>query len=997
MEKKLKEMMIPAVSTNNAETQVDSTATGTQVGSTASKTQVGSTATGTQVGSTASKTQVGSTAPGTQVGSTASNTRQASFTPEQIPITPHSHPQPLVVDHHRLLLAGDRVERSSRPRYRSQTFSGISVNDIHYSGLDAGTTMDEQIRHNLGRKEKKVLEENYERKMSDLRKLLKLKNEELETMRKVHKKRFDRLKILQENCSILREQISTYDEEELKTLNSRKHVKTSSKQLQQLNSDTVWNDLTFYKEKYTQLNNERIDIHEEIDTLQVQTTADASTIADLSRCLEQERLKLQACFEKEHKNLQIFQKEQRIFDDQLKKNKLLKQQLQQERNENKKLISDQIQLEREARSARADLCTVKTDFLSKETEVQHNKQEIHKLKRKMKRKNKKWKQYKADKHLAIKTPKQHQLFLNKSILKMRKVFPEFEDNEWEDVQSDSDDVVSSNPESLGQQIMRSANKLSRRNLSGLVKSPKSPRELISVETYLRRMAKAYKGKEAEHTIQISVATQTERVQEAEIRFLKESLLEKNDEIASMTDSEGSSLSTIVTSSPKVERQHTATSPHLPLPKLQKLLVKTYCGKAGLTDQNICSLKNRLASLQQQVIATKRSKRILQQSVEQLTAKCELLQADLSLSNQRLKISKETIKRLTREVEQNNDEAELVRQQVEMCCKRQTSSTKQPKHTDTDWKELELRAKNQSIELSQRNVVVKTLKSEIESQAQQIKTLQDRISHNERDLNQKRSLMEDLRARVKASTNKDKSDNVYLKDLEDKLQDVSDACEKRKVEVNSLRKRLTTVTKEKHTYEVVNQQLQDELKTFKAELRKKTTEKNEADKMVVDLEATAVNQLQSMSEHIEKVIASAEKKIEQEVLKHSQLKLVLEMLAGEFLNRTKDARELAHQIKKSLCVKVKMDESMTKAQSIASSILYLTASDVEELMTLEDAEEHKRLEKELIKERRKDEEWMKLLESLINSQTPLAQKVFQMLMDKIIEHDKLLSKVEKETT
>ncbi|XP_033113476.1 centlein-like [Anneissia japonica] len=918
------------------------------------------------------------------------------------------------------LARGGGMDRQSRPRQRGQTFNGIGVQDMELMRQEPasrvrledkfrepfrrsqsaspshGQSSSESlwrsdVRHELKKKER-ALEENYERKMSDLRKLLKLKNDELETMRKVHNKRFHRLKILQEDCTILREQISTYDEEELKPTKSRKHQRSNSKQLQQENSDTVWNELAYYKTKYTQLNKERIDIHEEVDRLRVQTASDATTIADLTRCLEQERLDLQGVFEKQNATLKLYEKENLKFEEQCSKNKLLKQQLQDERNAKEKLVADQLLIEREARTARADLTTAKIDLLSCETELQGNKQEIHRLRRKIKRKNKKWKQLNSDRMMGAKTPKQHQILLNKSISRMKELIPEFEDAEWEDVDSDSDGIDSSNTESLGQHIKLTASRMSA-NRSFLMESPKSPRELISVETFLRRMAKAYEGKSAEKTILMSVATQTERVQEAEMKILRDSLLEHHDETSSMTGSDVSSASTIIASSPKIEQQHASTSPHVPLTKLHKMLAKTYRSQSGF-EPTIGSLKNRLASLQQQVAATKKSKAMLQKSVDELTEKCQQLQAELSLSNQRMKIGRQTIQRLTGELEESHHETELIKHQLEANRRETNTGLKQIKHSDTDWKDLESRIKSQSSELSRQSLVIKSLRSENDSQTQQIKILQDRINHNERDLNQKRSLMEDLKARVKVADKKDKSDNTYLRGLEDKLHDVTDACEKKKTEINSLRKRLATMTKEKHKYEELHYQLQEELKLTKADLRKMCTDKNEAEKTAVDLEKTAMKQLQNMTQQTEHIIASADKKLTHEVQKHCQLKMAIVMLAEEFMNQTKDARELVHQMKKSLGDRGKMDSSLTKAQSIASSILDLTASDVEELMTLEDFEEHKKLEGMLKNERRKDERWMKQLESLLNSQTHFAQKVFQMLMEKIIERDKLLSKVEE---
>ena len=77
---------------------------------------------------------------------------------------------------------------------------------------------------------------------------------------------------------------------------------------------------------------------------------------------------------------------------------------------------------------------------------------------------------------------------------------------------------------------------------------------------------------------------------------------------------------------------------------------------------------------------------------------------------------------------------------------------------------------------------------------------NRINHLERDVNQKRNLLESQRIKLKHVQDLSKSDASSVEEMQGKIKTLTDGSNKLKVQVESLRKRLTLVMKEKKEYE-----------------------------------------------------------------------------------------------------------------------------------------------------------------------------------------------------
>uniref|UniRef100_A0A8D0HEZ7 Uncharacterized protein n=1 Tax=Sphenodon punctatus TaxID=8508 RepID=A0A8D0HEZ7_SPHPU len=82
----------------------------------------------------------------------------------------------------------------------------------------------------------------------------------------------------------------------------------------------------------------------------------------------------------------------------------------------------------------------------------------------------------------------------------------------------------------------------------------------------------------------------------------------------------------------------------------------------------------------------------------------------------------------------------------------------------------------------------------------MRELQEKISRMERDLSMKRHFIEDLRSRMKANQENEKTFNEMLENLEKKVKTLTEDCSNKKTSIDSLKQRLNVATKEKAQYE-----------------------------------------------------------------------------------------------------------------------------------------------------------------------------------------------------
>ncbi|XP_019640462.1 PREDICTED: centlein-like [Branchiostoma belcheri] len=856
-----------------------------------------------------------------------------------------------------------------------------------------------------------------EKKAAELLKKLKLKDNELTELKKAHDNRLNRLRALQSSHRILKEQIKTYEEHE----KSGKRVKarrSDPRSLQQEDSDTVWNELTYFRQENKKLMLERMNLQEEVDLLKVQVSQLEANVNELSNMLQQEReelmfqlaekdladrsggratstprkksvaeelqetLRKNKTLEKRLKNLEKENKEltsslekdnRKLTEDKenLVKEKRtlrnevnqLRKELSDHREESDNLQSENTALSEENAELQSEIAELKSEISSLKTESSGLKAEVKRLKSQMQSESQRNKQaqQKMRVRLAINsaktsaksTVKKHQKFLNKSIEQMSELFDGFEGDEWEEMSTtsvnDSADELTGGEmtgESLGQLIVSAARSGAR-------------------------------GKTLEDTNEEEV---------------KGSDAESSKGSEDLTADDNSLTSTLTEQSELTAEQLTAA-------RTKQRPGKKPGGRRHVPSPAGRGLKQRVTSLQHQVATLKAAKEKTAKALSKQTEANEQLQSDLGLANQRLKVTRQTVQKLTTELEAcQTEKASLEKQLAELGDASITSagSHTAKSHTQADWKHLENRVRTTANEVSRQSDVIKALRSENEDQAVQLRTYQERCGRLERDVTMKRTLIEDMKLKVKMAQENAQTDSSAVGKLEERIKALTLDNEQKKTQLGSLKRRISAVTKDKFHYEQLYFQTQQDLEKKTKQLQETQTRRHEAETVASELESAAAHQLQGLATKSELAIEAVETKLNRSQTRVGELNTFVKALSAELLHQLQSTRrQLLRQEEDSRRTRERergqKDESLTKAQSLACSILNISEADLDDIMN---PEEETGTGVDVKAEKKKDQQWNKKLEKVLNSKVPFATALLELVVEKMEERVDLLERLYK---
>lgn len=403
------------------------------------------------------------------------------------------------------------------------------------------------------------------------------------------------------------------------------------------------------------------------------------------------------------------------------------------------------------------------------------------------------------------------------------------------------------------------------------------------------------------------------------------------------------------------------------------------------------LKQRVGYLTQQITTLRESRGTAVKALEQQKEVNQQQQADLSLANQRLRMAKQNIQKLTTDMDKVlQEKASLEAQLVEE--NRHTTAT--DKHTEQDWKILESRLKASSNELCRQSNQARQLKQENEQQHEQIRSLQERLSRLERDNNQKRTLLEDQRVKLKLAQTNAKSEQNANEEMETRIKLVQDTSDRLKIQVESYKKRLSAVTREKRDYEERFLKVNAELEKKNKHFIESQTRRMELESAVGELEKTAQQQLRGLASQSETAIEAAQKKLSEAYYAIQQYQLFVKSLGQELIKRLNQSRfhlkeTLSHREKESK--QSQANASLQRAQAMAKDILNLSQSDLEDIMSADGDPE--RMEDDITTDKKRDRRWSKKCEKLLNSKEDFVNPLVDLFVQKMEEMCELSSKLQ----
>eukprot|EP00794_Sanderia_malayensis_P010208 gene10208-11257_t len=728
--------------------------------------------------------------------------------------------------------------------------------------------------------EEKILNlKNLEEELNDANELLALKEDELKETRKAHGQRLDRFKTLQRNYSMVSKQLRTYEQHPSPDRSQTEHRRPDPRSLQHENSDAVWNELEYFKKQYMSLKSNRDEIEEEIDALRVENSHHLSTIKQLKIYLQQERNEL--------KTLRSEAKSKERLISPSKLNSLEKQlEILKKKLEHYETTLEEVGAENEA--LRQKESYYKAEVTSLTDEIDH----IH-----MNIKDRIDAEVQASEFIEGLERQ-----TNRSLDKIAKTIASQTDHQASPVRRRRSDLI--------EQISQT--------------SPWSPlqrhrRDKIIQSTHSTQTSDNYTSSDDNERADsfLSPANYRSRLKRIRAAKMRTGLVSARDERRVTKD---------VRSSATKRRKPPG---HAMLQKKPKVVLPP---KSNPMAREQTSLKLRVLSLQQQVQVLRDSKVKLSQNLIEQQKLNETLKCDLGNAVKKLDMHRMSIEKLSTELEkcthQRDDlEAELGKER------------KKFRGPEIGYKDMENRWKLATTECSKLSFQARTLRGENDMMSAKHKEFQERILRLERQLQNKKEIVEELREKLKEQTTTSVKDKDNLDEVKKKNKDLMVKEEQRKTYVEDLRNKINKITTEKLKIQEIYQANLEELNRKSKLLQQSQELCNQAEKAVSEMENAAYTQLQDQAIQHEKLIMKIQKQLNKENQKTKEYQVLIKYFVEEQLKECNRMRTVAYEKRKQRLAEEKIlqneKESMVKARDLACSILDMSSEDLEAFMENEE--------------------------------------------------------------
>nr|KAF6483781.1 centlein [Rousettus aegyptiacus] len=790
----------------------------------------------------------------------------------------------------------------------------------------------------------------------------KQKSQENDELRDAHEKRKERLQMLQTNYRAVKEQLKQW-EEASGTNEIRKIKRADPQQLQQEDSDAVWNELAYFRRENQELIIQKMNLEEELDKLKVHISIDKATIQELNTCIAEKREE------------QFFRRNE---DDGVKKSTSEKNGKEMSEKTLQKVIELENRLQSfEKRSRKLKegnkKLTKENGFLKSLLKQQQEDAETREKELKqLQKESKDVEKGKADLQVKISE-------LEREVTSLRR-----EVAEANGLRNESEELINSMPK-----LQRSADKAKSEMATMEVKSGrydckttttkvkfKAAKKKCSVGRYhtvlnhsIKVMSNMFENlsKDKDGWEDVSESSSDSETQSSQnlgtiivetsqkISPIEDGADQKESDQTEDSQKQGKEIVQIYSNTAGKTRKDYFHYKNAKKPSFQKkngdiqksshTTVPTRVNRekwknitAQKSSSNIILLRERIISLQQQNSVLQTAKKTAELSAKEYKEVNEKLLHQQQVSDQRFQTSRQTIKKLNLDLAELRKEKEDLLKKLESSSeitslaeevsrvtipRIQITSVGPSRSMDLEMKQLQCKLKNATNELTKQSSNAKSLKYELLAKEEHVKEMHEKMSRLERDITMKRHLIEDLKFRQKVNLESTESINEMLENLEKKVKTLTEECSNKKVSIESLKQRLSVTVKEKSQYEQMYQKTKEELE-----------------------KKALVKELQIDVHVIRRQIREFKK-----------------------MQRSKNACKI----------------STHKAQTLAASILNISRSDLEEILDTEDEMEIERTKIDA----ENDREWLLYIQKLLEGQLPFASYLLEAVLEKINEKNKLV--------
>ncbi|XP_027404977.1 centlein isoform X3 [Bos indicus x Bos taurus] len=839
-----------------------------------------------------------------------------------------------------------------------------------------------------------------ERRIENLEKALQLKNQENDELRDAHEKRKERLQMLQTNYRAVKEQLKQW-EEGSGMMEIRKVKRADPQQLQQEDSDAVWNELAYFKRENQELMIQKMHLQEELDKLKVHMSVDKATIQELNT------------FMAERREEQLFRHDE---DDGVKKSTPEKNWKEMSEQTLQKVIELENRLKsfekrsRKLKEGNKNLIK-ENDFLkSLVKEQQEDAKTREKELEQLKKGSKGVEKDKAKLEAKISELEIEVISLRRQVAEANELRNENEElmNSVEKLQHSADKAKSE----MATTEARSGSGQSECKTTTTKVKFKTAKKKCSVGRYhtvlnhsIKVMSNVFENLSKDDWEDVSESSDSET---QNLRNLGTIIVETSQKISPTEDrrdqkerdqTEDSQMQgkEIVQIYPNVEDKTPKNYFHKNAKKsaLQKKnsSIQKTSHTAGPTrvnrekwknitaqksNSNVILLRERIISLQQQNSVLLNAKKAAELAVKEYKEVNEKLLHQQQVSDQRFQTSRQTIKKLNSDLAELQKEKEDLLKRVESsseitCLTEEVAQVTVPRiqitslgpsrSMDLEMKQLQCKLKNATNELTKQSSNLKSLKFELLAKEEHIKEMHEKMSRMERDITMKRHLIEDLKFRQKVNLESNESINEMLENLEKKVKTLTEECSNKKVSIDSLKQRLSVAVKEKSQYEEMYQQTKEELEKKDVKLTFLLSKINETESAMAEIETAASKHLQGLAMQSEQALEGAQKKLLLASEKVEEFTIFVKALVRELQNDVHLIRRQIRELKKMQKNRDACKTSTHKAQTLAASILNISRSDLEEILDTEDEAEIERTKTEA----ENDKEWLLYIRKLLEGQ------------------------------
>uniref|UniRef100_A0AC11C710 Centlein n=1 Tax=Ovis aries TaxID=9940 RepID=A0AC11C710_SHEEP len=859
-----------------------------------------------------------------------------------------------------------------------------------------------------------------ERKIENLEKALQLKNQENDELRDAHEKRKERLQMLQTNYRAVKEQLKQW-EEGSGMMEIRKVKRADPQQLQQEDSDAVWNELAYFKRENQELMIQKMNLQEELDKLKVHMSVDKARIQELNTFMAERREEqlfrhdeddgvkkstpeknwkemseqtLQKVIELENR-LKSFEKRSRKLKEGnknlMKENDFLKSLVKEQQEDAKTREKELEQLKKESKGVEKDKAKLEAKISELEVEVISLRRQVAEA-NELRNENEELMnsveklQHSADKAKSEMATTEAQSGSGQSEYKTTTTKVKFKTakkkcsvGRYHTVLNHSIKVMSNVFENLSKDDWEDVSE----------SSDSETQNLRNLGTVIVETSQKISPTEDRRDQKESDQTEDSQMQGKEIVQIY-----PNDKTPKNYFHKNAKKSAIQKKNSSIQKtSHTPGPTRVNREKWKNVT-------AQKSNSNVILLRERIVSLQQQNSVLLNAKKAAELAVKEYKEVNEKLLHQQQVSDQRFQTSRQTIKKLNSDLAELRKEKEdllkTVESSSEITClteevaqvtvpRIQITSLGPSRSMDLEMKQLQCKLKNATNELTKQSSNLKSLKFELLAKEEHIKEMHEKMSRMERDITMKRHLIEDLKFRQKVNLESNESINEMLENLEKKVKTLTEECSNKKVSIDSLKQRLSVAVKEKSQYEEMYQQTKEELEKKDLKLTFLLSKINETESAMAEIETAASKHLQGLAMQSEQALEGAQKKLLLASEKVEEFTIFVKALVRELQNDVHLIRRQIRELKKMQKNRNACKTSTHKAQTLAASILNISRSDLEEILDTEDEAEIERTKTDA----ENDKEWLLYIRKLLEGQLPFATYLLEAILEKINEKKRLV--------